>query len=162
LYSARGRLIKRPRAESSVVEALSTDSFTENDTFSSEPRRKRARKTIQLPQFDVYQDENFKANSPEYSGSKSPTLGVIERQTKKIWPHISVEIPFHSEFHQNSFKSSPTQANRRLLAPLLPIALNGTQKAPKIPQNWLKNQPNDYTSTLFTLFYSFLILYSIK
>jgi hypothetical protein len=49
LHSARGRLIKRPRAESPLVKALSSDSSIENDTLSSEPRRKRARKTAQPP-----------------------------------------------------------------------------------------------------------------
>jgi hypothetical protein len=84
LYSAWGRLIKRPQALFSVVKALLIDSFTENDTFSSKPRRKRARKTIQLLQFDVYQDENFRADSPKYFGSKSSTTSIIKRQTKKI------------------------------------------------------------------------------
>jgi hypothetical protein len=152
LYSARGRLIKRPRAISPVVEAISTDSCVKNDTFSSEPRRKRARKSSQLPQFDVYQDENFRADSTKYSGSQSLALSVTERQTEKIWPHISVEIPFHFKFHQNSSESSPTQVNRRPLAPLSSIALNEAQKAPKIPLNWLKNQPNNHTSTFFSLF----------
>jgi hypothetical protein len=69
LYSIRGRLIKRPRAISLVVEAFSTDSSVKNDTFSSEPRRKRARKSLQLPQFDVYQDGNFRADSTQYFGS---------------------------------------------------------------------------------------------
>jgi hypothetical protein len=94
LYSARGRLIKRPRAKSSVIKALLTDSFVENDTFSSESRRKRARKTTQLPQFNIYQDENFRVNSPEFCGSKLPSLNFIGRQTEKIWPYISVKIPF--------------------------------------------------------------------
>jgi hypothetical protein len=54
LHSARGRLIKRPRAESPLVKALLSDSSIENDTLSSEPRRKRARKTGQPPQFSIY------------------------------------------------------------------------------------------------------------
>jgi hypothetical protein len=49
LYSARGRLIKRPRAEFPLIKALSSDSSIENDTLSSKPRRKRARKTAQPP-----------------------------------------------------------------------------------------------------------------
>jgi hypothetical protein len=137
LHSARGRLNKRPRGMSFVIEALSTDSSVENDTFSSGSPHKRARKTSQLPQFDIYRDENFRADSPEFYGSKSLTLGLIERQTEKIWPYISVEI-----------------------------ALNRTKKAPKILQNWLKNQLNDHISTFFTIFflffYSFFIFNSIK
>jgi hypothetical protein len=54
LHNARGRLTKRPRAESSLVKALSSDSSIENDTLSSEPRYKRARKTAQPPQFSIY------------------------------------------------------------------------------------------------------------
>jgi hypothetical protein len=84
LDSARGRLIKRSRAISFVVEALSTDSSVENDTFSSESPHKRARKTSQLPQFDVYQDENFTVDRAKLCGSKSLILGLIERQTEKI------------------------------------------------------------------------------
>jgi hypothetical protein len=79
LHSARGRFFKRPRAKSPVVEALSTDPSVENDTFSSESRRKRARKTTQLPQFDIYQDENFRADSPKFCGSKLPSLDLIGR-----------------------------------------------------------------------------------
>jgi hypothetical protein len=54
LHSAQGRLIKRSRAESSLVKALLSDSSIENDTLSSKPRRKRARKTAQPPQFSIY------------------------------------------------------------------------------------------------------------
>jgi hypothetical protein len=54
VHSARERLIKRFRVIFPVVEAVSTDFSVENDTFSSEPLRKRARKATQLPQFDVY------------------------------------------------------------------------------------------------------------
>jgi hypothetical protein len=155
LNSARGRLTKRSRAISFVVEALLTDSSVKNDTFSSESLRKRARKTSQLPQFNIYQDRNFTVDRSKCCGSKSPTPGLIGRQTEKIWPYISVNIPFRSEFHQNSSESSPKYANREPLAPLSSIALNRAQKAPKIPQNWLKNQPNDHTSTFFTLFFIF-------
>jgi hypothetical protein len=84
LDSARGRLTKRSRAISFVIEALSTDSSVENDTFSSEFPRKRARKTSQLPQFDVYQDRNFTVDRIKFCGSKSLTLSLIERQTEKI------------------------------------------------------------------------------
>jgi hypothetical protein len=99
LNCARGRLIKRSRAISFVIKALSTDSSVENDTFCSESPRKRARKTSQLPQFDIDQDENFRADSPKFCGSKSLALNLIKRQTEKIWLYISVEIPFRSEFH---------------------------------------------------------------
>jgi hypothetical protein len=84
LDSARGRLIKFSRAISFVVKALSTDSSVENDTFSSESPRKRARKTSQLPQFDVYQNGNFTVDRAKFCGSKSLILGLIGRQTEKI------------------------------------------------------------------------------
>jgi hypothetical protein len=132
LYSARGRLNKRPRGMSFVVEALLTDSFVENDTFSSGSLYKRARKTSQLPQFDIYRYGNFRANSPKFCGSKSLTLDLIERQTEKIWLYISVKFLFRSEFHQYSSELSPEYANREPLAPLLLIALNRAKKAPKI------------------------------
>jgi hypothetical protein len=56
VYSARERLKKRSRAIFPIIKAVSTDFFIENDTFSSEPPRKRARKATQLPQFNIYQD----------------------------------------------------------------------------------------------------------
>jgi hypothetical protein len=84
LHSARGRLNKRPRGISFIVEALSTDSSVKNNTFSSGSLYKRARKSSQLLQFDIYRDENFRADNPEFCGSKSLTLGLIERQTEKI------------------------------------------------------------------------------
>jgi hypothetical protein len=82
----------------------------------------------------------------------------------KIWPHISVEIPFQSEneanLHQNKCKKPLKIGNRKPLADLLKIAINGSQKAPKIPENWMKNQPNDHTSPFFTpFFYISYLLY---
>jgi hypothetical protein len=84
LHSARERLIKRLRAEFSLVEALSSDSSIENDTLSSKPRRKRARKTAQPPQFSFYQDTNSVADRLNLCGSKSQNLDLIGRQTEKI------------------------------------------------------------------------------
>jgi hypothetical protein len=153
-------LTKRPRAESPLLKALLSDSPTENDAFSSEFRRKRPRKALQLPQFDIYQDSNSTADSFNACGSEYLTLDSIGRQTGKIWPHISVEIPFQPEFHQYSSESSSINANREPLALLLSIALNGAQKAAKFRQNWLKNQLNDYTCTyiyLFFVLFSFLL-----
>jgi hypothetical protein len=54
LYNTRGRFFKCAGVKSPVIEALLTDSSVENDTFSSESRRKRARKTTQLPQLIRY------------------------------------------------------------------------------------------------------------
>jgi hypothetical protein len=63
-----------------------------------------------------------------------------------------VEIPFRPEIHQYSPELSLKNANREPLASLSSLALNRAQKAPKFPQNWLKNQPNDHTSTFLYLF----------
>jgi hypothetical protein len=86
------------------------------------------------------------------ANSEKSTLDLIEPQMGKICPHISVEIPFQPEFHQYLSDFEPTGANRKPMAPLSSIALNGAQKAPKIPRNWLKNQPNDHTSSFFFFF----------
>jgi hypothetical protein len=95
------------------------------------------------------------ANSSNPNALKLIVFALTGLQISKIWPYISEEIPFHFEFHQNSFKSISEKVSRELLASLLSIALNEAQRAPKIPQNWLENQPNDHTSTFL---YSFSIL----
>jgi hypothetical protein len=92
------------------------------------------------------------ADSPNLGAYKVLVLASIGLQTGKIWPHISVDIPFRAEIHQYSSESASKYANREPLASLSSIALNGAQKAPKMPQNWLKNQPNDHTSMFFWLF----------
>jgi hypothetical protein len=71
----------------------------------------------------------------------------------KIWPHISVEIPIQSEneayLHQNKRQKPSKIGNRKPLVDLLRIFINESQKAPKIPENWMNNQPNDHTSMFF-------------
>ena len=114
--------------------------------------RKRRRKTLQLPQFDTYQDEILTQNSDKLSGSNGLTSASTGLETGKIWPHISVEIPFRPEFHSISAISGLTKGPRQPLASLSSIALNSTGKAPKIPQKWIENQPNDHTSTFFCTF----------
>jgi hypothetical protein len=57
-----------------------------------------------------------------------------------------VEIPLRPEFHSISVESTLKKGTRQPLASLSSIAINGAKKAPKIPQEWLKNQPNDYIS----------------
>jgi hypothetical protein len=83
-------------------------------------------------------------------------LVLFEPQLGKIWPHICVKIPLRSEneayLGQNLHENSSKKGNRKPLAELSRITINGSQKAPKIPQNWMKNQPNDHTSPFFTLF----------
>jgi hypothetical protein len=73
------------------------------------------------------------ANSSNSDAIKESSPALIGLQTGKIWPHISVEIPFQPEIHQYSSESISEKANREPLASLSSIALNGAQKAPKIP-----------------------------
>jgi hypothetical protein len=130
--------------------------LTENDSDSFNQRHKCIRKTRQLSQFNVHQDVILTANSSNSDAIKESSPALIGLQTGKIWPHISVKIPFQPEIHQYLSESISEKANRELLASLSSIALNGAQKAPKIPQNWIKKQPNDHTSMFL---YSFLILF---
>ena len=67
-------------------------------------------------------------------------------------PNIAFEIPFDPKFHSISVETSPKRAPREPLAFLSSIALNDAKKAPKVPEEWLKNQPNDHTSTFFSVF----------
>jgi hypothetical protein len=129
--------------------------LAENDRDSFTQRQKRVRKAIQPPQFSVYQDQILGTDSPDLDAIEDSTPASIGLQTGKIWPHISVEVPFRPEIHQYSSESTFEKANREPLASLSSIALNGAQKAPKFPQNWIKKQPNDHTSTFL---YPFLIL----
>ena len=96
--------------------------------------RKWRWKTLQLPQFDIYQNEILTQNSNKLFGLNGLTLAMTGLETSKIWPYISVEISFQSEFHSISAISGPTKSPWQLLACLLSIALNSTRKAPKIPQ----------------------------
>jgi hypothetical protein len=114
--------------------------------------RKRTRKTSQLPQFRVYEDQTLVADRTKNSGQNESPPSLIGRQLNKIWPHISVDIPFNLKFHSFSVESTPRRDTRQPLASLSSIALNDTKRAPKIPQEWLKNQPNDHTSTFFSVF----------
>jgi hypothetical protein len=77
-----------------------------------------------------------------------------------IWPHISVEIPFRSEFHSISVELTPKSGPRKPLASLSLIAINGAKTAPKTPQDWLKNQLNNYINMFFIIFYRFLNYFS--
>lgn len=153
--SARGRLYKRPRAELPSFSDFSADSAVK----SLNSPRKRPRRTSQLPQFRVYQDQILSSDTTDPSGQNEPTPSPIGPQLNKIWPHISVEISFRPEFHSISVESASKQGIRRPLASLSSIAINGAKKAPKIPRKWIENQPNDHTSMLFL--YYFIVLHSI-
>jgi hypothetical protein len=141
LQSTRGRFNKRPRANSTTFSASSV----ENSSPSPNRCRKRVRKTTQLPQFKVYEDEILEADSPNLGAQNESTPVSIEPQTGKIWPHITVEIPSRSDFRPNLATKASKKDYKEPLSSLLSTAINGTQKAPQIPQKWIKNQPNDHT-----------------
>ena len=143
---ARGRSTERPRAGKRPVSALYEHIPDENNNSSPIRYRKRLRKSIQYSQFEVYEDETLDLNSSNSDTFENSTPVKIGPQTGKIWPHISVEIPFRPDLQVNSAISTSKKGNRKPLADLSSLTLNGAQKAPKIPQNWMKNQPNDHTS----------------
>ena len=122
---------KRPRANSAVLSAFDAD-FAVQSTNSP---RKRTRKTSQLPRFSIYQDETFTANTNEYSSQDEPAPVEFGSRLDKICLNISVEISFRSEFRFILAVSDPKKRSRQPLASISSIALNSTQKAPKIPQN---------------------------
>jgi len=90
----RGRLNKRPRAEIVVRREI--------NEIPPIQRVKRSRKASQLPQFSVYEDQISRAGSPKSDASFSLSQDGFEPHLQKIQPHISVEIPFHPEFHSKS------------------------------------------------------------
>ena len=55
---------------------------------------KQRQKTPQLPQFGINQDKTLTQNSDKLSSSNGSTLVTIGFKTSKIWPYISVKIPF--------------------------------------------------------------------
>ncbi len=145
---ARGRLNKRPRAESVSVEP-------EINELPSIQRVKRPRKAFQLAQFSVYENQISRANSPESDALFSFSQNEFEPHLQKIQPHISVEIPFHPEFHSKSNFSASEIHSQNISNILQSLAINSRQRVPKIPKKWTENQPNDHTSTLFSYFLIF-------
>ena len=113
---------------------------------------KQTRKSPELPQFRVYQDENFRAYRAKPSGQNESTSSLIGRKINNICSNIAVEIPFDPKFHSISVETSPKRALREPLASLSSIALNGAKRAPEVPEECLKNQTNDHTSTFFSVF----------
>jgi hypothetical protein len=128
-------LNKRLRADTLPSSPLRADFAAET---TSSPY-KQTRKTSQLPQFCVHEDQTSMADRAKISSQDEPTPSLIERQINKIWSHISVEIPFHLEFHSSAVELTPKRGPRKPLASLSSIAVNGAKRAPKIPQDWLKN-----------------------
>jgi hypothetical protein len=125
--SARRRLNKRPRADTLPSSAFSDD-FAAKNTNSP---RKKIQKTLQLPQFRVYEIQTFSAIKVKNSGQNELIPSLIKCQINKIWLYISVEIPFRPEFHSISVELTPKGGPRKPLASLLLIAINGAKKAPE-------------------------------
>ena len=80
---------------------------------------------------------------------------------QKIQPHISVEIPFHPEFHSKSNFLAPEIYSQNTSNILQSLAINIRQRISKIPKKWTENQPNDHISTLFSYFLLFLLIFSL-
>ena len=149
LESARGPLLKCLRADTPPFNDLFSVFSVENRDSSPDHRRKRLRKSTQLPQFRVYEDQNSTTDRDELDALNDSAPALIGHELGPICPNISVEIPFRPEIHGNSGLPTSQRGNQISNAILAPIALNGRRKAPKIPKNWLTNQPNDHTSTFF-------------
>jgi hypothetical protein len=64
IRDARGRLTKRPQADTPPFQASDNESFGENSDYSLKPLYKRLRKASQLPQFNVYQNEISTPDTP--------------------------------------------------------------------------------------------------
>ena len=145
---------KRSRAEAASVEP-------EINELPSIRWAKRPRKASQLAQFSVYEDQTSRADSPESDASFNLSQNEFEPHSQKIQPHISVEIPFHPEFHSKSIFLAPEIHSQNTSNILQSLAINITQRVPKIPKKWTENQPNDHTSTLFSYFLLFLLIFSL-
>ena len=149
--SARGRLNKRLWADNLPYSPLRAD-FIAQTTNSP---RKWTQKSPQLPQFNVYEDQTSGAHRAKNFGQNESISSLIDRQIDKRWSHITVEIPFQPESHFISVERSLQRGNQQPLASLSSMAFNGAQRAPRIPQDWLKNQLNDHISTFFSVFWLF-------
>jgi hypothetical protein len=128
--SIRGRLNKRLQANSPLRRSFRICSPTENGSPSPDRCRKRARKSTQLPQVRVYEDEILGADSPDSDAQNKFTPVLIESQTGKIWPYITVEIPSRSDFQSNLATTASKKEDREPLSSLLSTAINGARKAP--------------------------------
>ena len=147
--SARGRSNKRLWASFlSSLSSLRADFTAETINFPC----KQTRKSLQLPQFRVYKDVTSRTYRVKDFGQNESTPSLIGRQINKIWSYIAVEISFQPEFHLISIETSPERGSQQPLVSLSSIALNGAQRVPQIPQDWLKNQPNNHISTFFSVF----------
>jgi len=140
-WSARGRLKKRPRAESAP------ETYENNEILSIQ-RIKRSQKASQLAQFSVYKDQTSSADSSDSDALFKPSPIEIGPQSQKTQSHISVEIPFQVEFHLKSNFSTPQNHSQNTTKILQSLAVNSRQRIPKIPQKWTENQLNNHTSML--------------
>ena len=77
---AQRRSNKRPKTDTPSFGAFDAD-FAAQNTNSA---RKKARKTSQLPQFRVFEDEMLTADRENLFGQNEYTLSLIGFQTDKI------------------------------------------------------------------------------
>lgn len=119
-----------------------------DETYKSPTVRpaKRLRKASQHPQFSIYRDETSSQDTSDKDASFKLPPSRIDIQTEKIQPHIAVEIPFQAEFHQIRPSTHPENRPIKSSNILQDTAVNRAQRVPRIPEKWLRYQPNDHTS----------------
>jgi hypothetical protein len=132
--------------------------LTERGSESPNRNNKRPQKTPQLPQFEVYENEISGLFSPESSAQDEFILALFGRELGEIQPYFVENGPFdsvsqdnHHESHSNSTQQISCRDSQQPLSSITATAVNRARKAPKIPQNWLKTQPNDHTSEFLTI-----------
>jgi hypothetical protein len=155
----RGRSRKRPRANTPSSPPSSLEISIEKDSESPNRNHKRPQKTQQLPQFKVYQDEILGPNSPEFSAQNELTPALFGCKTSEIQPYFVEKSSFcsisqdnHHEFHSDSTQQTFLRDYQQPLSSITATAVNRARKAPKIPQSWLKTQPNNHTSEFLMIY----------
>jgi hypothetical protein len=138
--------------------------LTEKGSESPNRNYKRPRKTPQLPQFKVYEDEILGRNSPESSAQNKPTPALFRCESSELQPYFVEKSSFcsisqdnHHEFNSNSTQQTSLKDSPQPLSSITATAVNRAQKVLKIPQNWLKTQPNDHTSKLLIIYLLILL-----
>jgi hypothetical protein len=117
-----------------------------NCEISPIPPSKRLRKAFQRPQFSIYEDETSREDSSNLDNDFNSTSVETKPQLGKIQPNISVEIPFRPEFHTGLEDISLQKYSKNTSQILKNLAINSSQRVPKIPRKWTEKQPNDHTS----------------
>ena len=93
---------------------------------------KRPRKASQHPQFSIHRDEISTQDSSDSDTYSELPPNRIRSQLEKIQPHISVVIPYQTEFHRIPPSTQPPADPLKTSNILQNIAVNRAQKVPKI------------------------------